>query len=62
MRLLIGLFKLSFFAVLVLVLSHWIKWDGRTISDQVRSQMSHPEKILDAERVRVEKFLKNATR
>ena len=32
--------KLSLFAIAVLMLGNWVRWDGRTISDQVRLKMS----------------------
>ena len=34
------IFKLSVFAVIVLVIAHSVEWKGKTISDQVKTQMS----------------------
>src|SRR4051794_28738558 len=36
--------KASFFAVVVLVAAHYITWDGKTVSDKVRSTLSSAEK------------------
>lgn len=36
--------KASLFAVVVLVASHFVKWNGKTVSDQVRSTLSSAEK------------------
>lgn len=36
--------KASFFTVLVLVAAHYITWDGKTVSDQVNSTLSHADK------------------
>lgn len=38
------LIKFVCLAVFVLVLGNWIKWDGRTLSDQVKVRMSHAER------------------
>jgi hypothetical protein len=38
------LFKLTLFSILILVLGNVLRWDGKTISDQVRLQMSHAER------------------
>lgn len=32
--------KLAIFTVLVLVLSHSVKWDGKTVSDRMKTHMS----------------------
>jgi hypothetical protein len=41
---LLGLFiKLSLFALAVLIAGNWIHWDGRSLSDQVRAQVSGGE-------------------
>jgi hypothetical protein len=37
------LVKISVFSLIVLVLGNWLRWDGKTISDQVRLKMSHAE-------------------
>jgi len=44
--------KVTAFAVLVLVLANWIRWDGKTISDQVRTQMSHAEDLSILETIK----------
>ncbi len=36
--------KVTVFAVLVLIAGNWFKWGGKTISDQVRTQLSHAER------------------
>lgn len=38
------LLKASFFTVLVLVAAHYITWDGKTVSDQVRSTLSSADR------------------
>ena len=43
-RLVISLVKVSIFALVVLVLSHILKWNGKSLSDQVRDQMIQAEK------------------
>jgi hypothetical protein len=40
-----GLLKFSVVAVFVLVLGNWIHWGGRTLSDEVKTQMSHAERV-----------------
>ena len=44
LKLFFGTLKLAALAVVILVLGNWIRWDGKTVSDHVRSQMSHAEK------------------
>jgi hypothetical protein len=42
---LIGLvFKGAFFAILVLVAAHYLTWDGKSVSDQVRSTLSSADR------------------
>src|SRR5262245_40182579 len=36
--------KLTVFAVIVLVLGNWLQIDGKSISDQVKSHMSHAQR------------------
>jgi hypothetical protein len=36
--------KVVFFSVIVLILGNWLRWDGKTISDQVKLRMSHAER------------------
>ncbi len=44
---LIGLlFKISLFALAVLVLGNLVQVRGRTVSDQIKTQMSHAERLL----------------
>jgi hypothetical protein len=38
------LFKTALFAALVLILGNSVNWHGRTISDQVKLQLSHAER------------------
>ena len=38
------LIKISLFSLLVLILGNWIRWNGVTISDQIKFQMAHAEK------------------
>jgi hypothetical protein len=35
--------KIVFFSLMVLVLGNWLRWDGKTLSDQIKHQMSHAE-------------------
>lgn len=35
--------KVALFSLTVIVISNWVHWRGRTISDQVRLQLSHAE-------------------
>ncbi|MEK6706655.1 MAG: hypothetical protein AABZ06_12795 [Bdellovibrionota bacterium] len=37
------LLKLGIFASAVLVLGSWLRWDGKTISDQIKTKLSHAE-------------------
>ncbi len=39
------LIKLSLFTTLVLVLGNYFKWGGKTVSDQVKTQMSKAESL-----------------
>lgn len=41
------LFKFSLFSILVLVLGNVLSWNGRTISDQVRTSLSQVERAAD---------------
>ncbi len=36
--------KASFFAIAVLIAAHYVTWDGKSVSDQVRSTLSSAEK------------------
>jgi hypothetical protein len=45
LRLLSFLIKLSIFGVVILMLGHVVTWKGKTISDQVKTQMSHAERM-----------------
>jgi hypothetical protein len=44
--------KASFFTVVVLVAAHYVTWDGRTVSDQVRSTLSSAEKSAPVKTIR----------
>jgi hypothetical protein len=35
--------KMILFSVFILVLGNWLRWDGKTISDQVKFRMAHTE-------------------
>ena len=38
------IFKATLFAVLILIGSHFVSWNGRSVSDQVRSSISSAER------------------
>ncbi len=44
--------KASFFTVAVLVAAHYVTWDGRTVSDQVRSTLSSADKSAPVKTIR----------
>lgn len=44
--------KLTVFSFLVLILGNWLRWNGRTISDQVKLRMAHAERTDLYETVR----------
>ena len=44
--------KASFFAVIILVSAHYITWDGKTVSDQVRSTLSSAERSAPVKTIR----------
>lgn len=35
--------KFLLFSLVILILGNWIKWEGKTISDQVKIKMAHTE-------------------
>lgn len=37
--------KVAVFSIIVLALGNWIHWRGRTISDQVKTNISHAEQL-----------------
>jgi hypothetical protein len=37
------LIKLLAFSTLILMLGNWLRWDGKTVSDQVRLHMAHAD-------------------
>ena len=37
--------KITIFSLFVLVLGNWIRWDGKTISDQIKVKMSHADEL-----------------
>src|SRR5262245_11046742 len=39
-------FKVAIFSLAVLILGNWIKWDGLTLSDQVKTHLSHAESTV----------------
>lgn len=53
--------KFGLFATLILVLGQWIRWDGRTLSDQVRVGMAHAERapVIQSARERLERLWKD---
>ena len=44
--------KIGFFSLLVLVAGNMVHWRGRTISDQIKTQLSHAERAPWAGQVR----------
>ncbi len=38
------LVKLAVFSVVILVLGNWLRWDGKTVSDQIRTHLSQAER------------------
>ena len=44
-RLVLALVKYGVFAIVVIILSQWLQWDGMSVSDQVRQRMAHPGKL-----------------
>lgn len=36
--------KCTILSIVVLVLGNWVQWDGKTVSDQIKTQLSHAEK------------------
>ncbi len=40
------IFKTTVFAIVVLILGHYVKLNGQSVSDQVRTQLSFAERIL----------------
>jgi hypothetical protein len=45
-------FKVVVFSAAILVLGHYLTWEGKTLSDQVRLQLSHAERSPVAARVK----------
>lgn len=39
------LLKVTLFAIVILVLANVFEWRGKTISDQVKTQLSHAERL-----------------
>jgi len=54
--------KIALFTVIVLILGNWVRWDGKTISDQIKVRMSHAEKsgVFDEARTWTEKLTLDA--
>jgi hypothetical protein len=44
LKVLMALLKITVFAAIVVVLANVIKWDGKTISDQVKTGLAHAER------------------
>ncbi len=38
------LIKITLFSLLILFLGNWIHWNGKTVSDQVKTQIAHAER------------------
>lgn len=47
-----ALIKFGIFALIILMLGNWLRWGGRTISDQIRLGMAHAEKSNWMESIR----------
>lgn len=45
LKLLYHCIKTILFAIIILVLGNWLKWDGKTLSEQVKEQMTHPNYV-----------------
>ncbi|MCC7441643.1 MAG: hypothetical protein IT285_08420 [Bdellovibrionales bacterium] len=43
------LLKVAAFALIVLAVGHWLRWDGRTVSDHVKSGMAAAERELSGD-------------
>ncbi|MFL5813576.1 MAG: hypothetical protein ACJ763_08360 [Bdellovibrionia bacterium] len=46
------LVKITLFSIFILVLGNWIQWNGRSVSDQVKTQISHAERSDFANSIR----------
>ena len=44
-RALFWVLKVAIFSLIVLALGNWVHWRGKTISDQVKTNLSHAEQI-----------------
>lgn len=44
--------KVGFFSAAVLILGHYIRWGGETVSDQVKIRVSHAENSATAGKIR----------
>lgn len=44
--------KIAVFSLIVLVLGNWLQWRGKTVSDQVKTQLSHAQRSEIAGQVR----------
>ena len=47
-----SLLKFALFSIGVLILGNWIRWDGKTVSDQIQTRVSHAENSDMAEKVK----------
>ncbi len=54
--------KIALLSTLVLILGNWVRWDGKTISDQVKLKMAHAERthLLGTMRGWAEKLTQDA--
>ena len=43
-RLIGSLLKLCVLSVVILVIGNWVRWDGKTVSDQIKTHLSHAER------------------
>lgn len=46
------IFKVTIFAAIVLALSHYVRWDGKTISDQMKTSLSQAERSAPVKAVK----------
>ncbi len=46
LNLISGILKLAIFAAIVLILGNTIRWRGHTISDEIRTRVSHAEQVF----------------
>jgi hypothetical protein len=44
--------KVALFSLVVLIIGNWARWDGKTISDQVKTQLSAAQRLEIAEQIK----------